>query len=169
MEAPDGEGSRASGWRRLTGDRRPGRSRMWRAGVRTLAQVAKSFSDTRRVLRVCVPCSAGRDRTAQGAGAASLSSEWCLAGGQWIEAWAPLPGNTSATVQMFPLRGGSPVVIGSNTGCSGRAAETLCGSPPEQLPMAGLISFPCRRQDIAKDTAGGFDSSRKSPVCPERI
>jgi len=34
--------------------------------------------------------------------------------GQWIEAWARLQGNTSATVQMFPLRGGSPVIIGGN-------------------------------------------------------
>jgi serine/threonine protein kinase/Tol biopolymer transport system component len=35
--------------------------------------------------------------------------------GRWIEAWAPLPGNGPSAVQMFPLGGGSPVVIGSNT------------------------------------------------------
>jgi Periplasmic component of the Tol biopolymer transport system len=34
--------------------------------------------------------------------------------GRWIEAWAPLPGNRPSAVQIFPLRGGSPVVIGSN-------------------------------------------------------
>jgi len=34
--------------------------------------------------------------------------------GRWIEAWAPHPGNRQAVVQMFPLRGRSPVVIGSN-------------------------------------------------------
>ncbi len=35
--------------------------------------------------------------------------------GRWIEAWAPLPGNRPSAVQMFPLGGGTPVVIGSNT------------------------------------------------------
>jgi hypothetical protein len=35
--------------------------------------------------------------------------------GRWIEAWSPLPGNKPSAVQMFPLDGGSPVVIGSNT------------------------------------------------------
>ena len=34
--------------------------------------------------------------------------------GRWIEAWAPRPDNRQAAVQMFPLRGGSPFVIGSN-------------------------------------------------------
>jgi serine/threonine protein kinase/Tol biopolymer transport system component len=35
--------------------------------------------------------------------------------GRWIEAWAPLPGNRSSAVQLFPIRGGSTVVIGGNT------------------------------------------------------
>ncbi len=35
--------------------------------------------------------------------------------GQWIEAWAPMPGNRPSAVQVFPLRSGSPIVIGSNT------------------------------------------------------
>ena len=35
--------------------------------------------------------------------------------GRWIAAWAPLPGNEPAAVQLFPLGGGSPVVIGGNT------------------------------------------------------
>jgi eukaryotic-like serine/threonine-protein kinase len=35
--------------------------------------------------------------------------------GRWIEAWAPLPGEGPSAVQVFPLDGGSPVVIGSNT------------------------------------------------------
>ena len=35
--------------------------------------------------------------------------------GLWIEAWAPLPGNGPRGVQMFPLSGGPPVVIGSNS------------------------------------------------------
>jgi serine/threonine protein kinase len=35
--------------------------------------------------------------------------------GQWIEAWAPLPGSNRSAKQMFPLDGRSPVVIGSNT------------------------------------------------------
>jgi eukaryotic-like serine/threonine-protein kinase len=34
--------------------------------------------------------------------------------GRWIEAWAPLPGNRPAAVQMFPLGGGSPSVTGGN-------------------------------------------------------
>jgi eukaryotic-like serine/threonine-protein kinase len=35
--------------------------------------------------------------------------------GRWIEAWARNPGNGLSAVQMFPLGGASPVVIGSNT------------------------------------------------------
>jgi Tol biopolymer transport system component len=35
--------------------------------------------------------------------------------GRWIEAWSPLPGSKQSAVQMFPLGGGSPVVIGSST------------------------------------------------------
>jgi serine/threonine protein kinase len=35
--------------------------------------------------------------------------------GQWIEAWAPVPGQKQATAQVFPLRGGLPIVIGANT------------------------------------------------------
>jgi serine/threonine protein kinase/Tol biopolymer transport system component len=35
--------------------------------------------------------------------------------GRWIEAWSPLPGNRPSAVQMFPLGGGTPVIIGSNT------------------------------------------------------
>ncbi len=35
--------------------------------------------------------------------------------GRWIEVWAPLRGRTPATVQMIPLAGGAPVVVGSNT------------------------------------------------------
>ena len=35
--------------------------------------------------------------------------------GRWIEAWSPLSGGRPSAVQMFPLGGGTPVIIGSNT------------------------------------------------------
>jgi hypothetical protein len=35
--------------------------------------------------------------------------------GRWIEAWAPNPGTGRSAVQMFPLAGGSPIVIGGTT------------------------------------------------------
>jgi Tol biopolymer transport system component len=35
--------------------------------------------------------------------------------GRWIAAWSPLPDNRGSAVQVFPLGGGSPVFIGSNT------------------------------------------------------
>ena len=35
--------------------------------------------------------------------------------GRWIRVWAGLPGKGAAAVQMLPLDGGSPVVIGGNT------------------------------------------------------
>jgi len=35
--------------------------------------------------------------------------------GRWIEAWAPVPGQKQAATQIFPLRGGLPIVIGANT------------------------------------------------------
>jgi serine/threonine protein kinase len=34
--------------------------------------------------------------------------------GRWIEGWALLPGNRAPAVQLFPLNGGSPLVVGSN-------------------------------------------------------
>ena len=90
--------------------------------------------------------------------------------GRWIEAWAPLPGNKPSAVQMFPLDGGSPVVIGSNTLLHGRAVEILCGSPAAQFPTARLISFRCRRaRSCRRYHRMDFIPSRKSPDCPERI
>jgi hypothetical protein len=36
--------------------------------------------------------------------------------GKWIEAWSPLPGKQyGSAVQLFPLAGGKPIIIGSNT------------------------------------------------------
>jgi Tol biopolymer transport system component len=35
--------------------------------------------------------------------------------GRWVVAWAPLPGAQGSAVQLFPLGGGNPIVIGSNT------------------------------------------------------
>ena len=35
--------------------------------------------------------------------------------GRWIEAWAPTPGTGLSAVQVFPLAGGSPIVIGGTT------------------------------------------------------
>ncbi len=35
--------------------------------------------------------------------------------GRWIEVWAPLPDNGASAVQLFPLGGGTPKTIGSNT------------------------------------------------------
>src|SRR6202022_961332 len=56
-------------------------------------------------------------------------------GGRWIEAWSPLPGKKQSAVQMFPLGGGSPVVIGSNTllqwSSSGGALWITGGAVPD--------------------------------------
>ncbi len=35
--------------------------------------------------------------------------------GRWIEAWAQVSGGRPSAVQMFPLEGGAPIIIGSNT------------------------------------------------------
>ena len=35
--------------------------------------------------------------------------------GEWVEAWAPVAGSRESAVQLLPLRGGTPVIIGSNT------------------------------------------------------
>jgi hypothetical protein len=34
--------------------------------------------------------------------------------GRWIEGWAPLPGSRAPVVQLFPLSGGPPLIVGSN-------------------------------------------------------
>jgi eukaryotic-like serine/threonine-protein kinase len=34
--------------------------------------------------------------------------------GRWFSAWAPNPGNTSASIQLFPLDGGPPIPTGGN-------------------------------------------------------
>ncbi len=46
---------------------------------------------------------------------AVLSPSRIPPGGNWIEIWAPLPGNQPAAVQVVRISGGPPVVIGSNT------------------------------------------------------
>ena len=86
--------------------------------------------------------------------------------GRWIEAWAPHAGIQGAIVQMFPLDGGSPIVIGATLICSGRAAETRYGSQPGQFPMAGPISFHCRLQRCChRYLRVDFVPSRKLPAC----
>ena len=50
--------------------------------------------------------------------------------------------------------------------CSGRPVATLCGSPVGRLPMAGLISFRCRRARLPPIPPGDFIPSRKSRRLP---
>ena len=46
--------------------------------------------------------------------------------GNWIEAWAPLAQSKASAVQLFPLRGGTPMIIGSNTSLKwSRNGDTL--------------------------------------------
>jgi len=87
--------------------------------------------------------------------------------GQWIEAWAPLSGNTSATVQMFPLRGGSPVVIGSNTGLQwssgGDSLWISAGAVADGRTY--IVPLPPGKI-LPKIPPGGFDSEQEIARLP---
>ena len=65
--------------------------------------------------------------------------------GKWIQAWASLSGNRPAAKQIFPLDGGSPIVIGGNTllqwSSSGDALWIAAGAVPDgrtySVPLPG--------------------------------
>ena len=82
--------------------------------------------------------------------------------GRWIEAWAPLPGNKPAAVQVFPLDGGTPVLIGSNTWLQWSPGGDTLWISGGAITDGRTYIIPLRRgQVLPPIPAGGFRSEQE--------
>jgi hypothetical protein len=88
-------------------------------------------------------------------------------GGTCIEIWAPLPGNRPAAVQVIPIGGGIPVVIGSNTllewSSSGDSVWITAG--PVRDGRTYAVPRP-RGQTLPRIPEGGFRSEEEVAALP---
>jgi serine/threonine protein kinase/Tol biopolymer transport system component len=88
-------------------------------------------------------------------------------GGTWIEIWAPIPGNRPAAVQLVPIGGGIPVVIGSNTllewSSSGDSVWIAAG--PVRDGRTYAVPLP-RGQTLPRIPEGGFRSEEEIAALP---
>jgi hypothetical protein len=86
--------------------------------------------------------------------------------GRWIHLWTLLPGHRSAATALFPLGGGAPVVIGSNTTVqwtsSGDAIWISAG--PVADGRTYVIPEPLRA--LARIPEGGFLSEEEIAALP---
>jgi hypothetical protein len=80
-------------------------------------------------------------------------------GGNWIVAWAPTSADRPSAVQMFPLSGGTPIVIGSNAflqwSTSGDCVWIIGGAVPENTSY--IVPLP-KGKLLPLIPAGGFHS-----------
>jgi hypothetical protein len=80
-------------------------------------------------------------------------------GGEWIAAWAPVSADRPSAVQMFPLHGGTPIIIGSNTllqwSASGDCVWITGGAVPENFSY--IVPLP-KGKLLPRIPAGGFHS-----------
>ena len=84
-----------------------------------------------------------------------------------MRAWAPLPGNVSAVVQLVPLGGGRPVVIGSNSivqwSSSGDSLWISAGAVPDGRTY--IVPLP-RAMVLPRIPEGGFHSEEEVAGLP---
>ena len=87
--------------------------------------------------------------------------------GKWIRIWGPLPGNLSAAVQLVPLAGGQPIVIGSNAvaewSSSGDSLWISAGAVPDGRSYVIPLS---RRGLLPRIPEGGFHSEQEVAALP---
>jgi hypothetical protein len=87
--------------------------------------------------------------------------------GQWLGAWASMPGGKPSAVQLFPLAGGTPIVIGSNTAFQwSSTGDTLWirGGP---VPYSRIYVVPLPAGKILpKISADGFRSEQEIASLP---
>ena len=88
-------------------------------------------------------------------------------GGLWIEAWSPLGGKRPAATWMFPLGGGTPVLIGSNTHLewshSGDSVWITAGVVPDG--QSYIVPLP-RGTMVPRIPADGFHSEEEIARLP---
>jgi Tol biopolymer transport system component len=87
--------------------------------------------------------------------------------GRWICVWASLPGNGPSAVQMLPLDGGSPVVIGGNTRLQwSRSGDTLwIGSGVVPNGRTYIVPLPPGKM-LPRVPPGGFRSEEEIASLP---
>lgn len=86
--------------------------------------------------------------------------------GRWIPLWTPLPGHQSAVTALFPLAGGQPVVVGSNTtvhwSSSGDSLWIWAGAVPD----GRTYIVPLRNMTLPRIPEGGFHSEEEVAALP---
>jgi serine/threonine protein kinase/Tol biopolymer transport system component len=81
--------------------------------------------------------------------------------GRWIEVWSPLSGNRPAAVQVFPLGGGSPVLIGGNTWLQWSPGGDSLWISGGAVADGRTYIIPLRRgESLPRIPAGGFLSEQ---------
>ncbi len=87
--------------------------------------------------------------------------------GRWIEAWSPLPGNRPAAQQVFPLGGGSPVVIGGTTWLQWSPAGDSLWLSGGAIADDRTYIVPLRQgKALPRIAAGGFRSEEEVARLP---
>ena len=87
--------------------------------------------------------------------------------GRWVVAWAPLPGNRPAAQQVFPLGGGSPVVIGGTTWLQWSPAGDSLWFSGGAIADDRTYIVPLRQgKALPRIAAGGFRSEEEVARLP---
>jgi DNA-binding winged helix-turn-helix (wHTH) protein/Tol biopolymer transport system component len=87
--------------------------------------------------------------------------------GRWIEVWAPFPDNRPAAVQVVPLDGGAPVVIGSNTWLQWSHSGDSLWISGGAVADGRTYIIPLKRGEVLpRIPAGGFRSEEEVAQLP---
>ncbi len=87
--------------------------------------------------------------------------------GRWVSAWAPLPGNGPAAVQMFPLDGGPPVAIAAVASAATWASNGTAFSISGAFDPARSYIIPLHAGEVLPRVGeGGFHSDEELARLP---
>jgi eukaryotic-like serine/threonine-protein kinase len=87
--------------------------------------------------------------------------------GRWIEAWSSLPGNKTSAVQLFPLGGGSPIIIGGNAWFQWSPGGDSLWVSGGAVADGRTYIIPLRRgESLPRIPAGGFRSEQEVARLP---
>jgi hypothetical protein len=87
--------------------------------------------------------------------------------GRWLEVWSPPPGNGPAAVQVFPLGGGNPVLIGGNTWLQWSPGGDSLWISGGAVPDGRTYIIPLRQGEaLPHIPAGGFRSEQEVAGLP---
>ena len=86
--------------------------------------------------------------------------------GRWIPLWTQLPGHQSAATALFPLAGGQPVVVGSNTTVHWSSSGDSCWIWAGAVPDGRTYIVPLHNTMLPRIPEGGFHSEEEVAALP---